>query len=215
MAVGVSILLQERTFAYALAVRLQEEPDVQVVTVLDTKALSPRLFAGSRVDVVLLDADIADDAAFRLCQELSQDSGAPYVIFISHSADPERIVRGIRAGAVGWVYQNESLDRLLHVIRGAATRQIWLPPGEAAAVLQLLARGPDPDRNHGAELLARPIGREREIVVRAEGAVHRRRRGNWSRARVLACACLPGRRMTGISTSPKRLMTSAIQAATR
>ena len=137
------------------------------------------------------------------------------MIFISHSADPERIVRGIRAGAVGWVCQYEPFDRLLHVIRKAATREIWLPPGQAAVVLRLLARGPDPDRNHGAELRARPIGHEREIVLRAVGAVHRRRRGNWSRARVSAYACLPSPRMTVISTSPKRFVTSAIQAATR
>jgi DNA-binding NarL/FixJ family response regulator len=156
MAVGLLILLQERTFADALAIRLEEEPDMEVVAALDTIALPPRLFVGSPVDVVLLDADIADDAAFRMCQELSQNSEAPHVIFLSHSADPERIARGIGAGAVGWVCQYESLDRLLHVIRGVARGEMLLPPGETAAVLRLLARGPDPDRNGGAELLAAP-----------------------------------------------------------
>ena len=56
----------------------------------------------------------------------------------------------IGAGAVGWVCQYESLDRLLHVIRGVARGEMLLPPGETAAVLRLLARGPDPDRNGGA-----------------------------------------------------------------
>jgi DNA-binding NarL/FixJ family response regulator len=169
------ILVQERTFACALAIRLEEEPDLEVVAALDTEIL-PGLFAGSRVDVVLLDADIADDAAFRMCQELSQGSGAPHVIFISESTDAERIARGIRAGAVGWVCQYESLDRLLRVIRGAVTGGMWLPPAEASAVLRLLTRGPEPDRGGAAELLAAPTGREQETAVSlAEVTAHHRR----------------------------------------
>jgi len=146
VAVGLFILLRERTFADALAIRLAEEPDMEVLA-LETRALPPRSFVTRGVDVVLLDADMADDAAFRMCQELSQNGKAPHVIFLSHSADPGRIIRGIGAGAVGWVCQYESLDRLLHVIRGVARDEMWLPPGETAAVLRLLMRGPDPDRN--------------------------------------------------------------------
>jgi DNA-binding NarL/FixJ family response regulator len=170
VAISLFIMLQERTFADALAIRLAQELDVEVVGALE----QPLLFAGSRVDVVLLDADIAGDAAFRMCRVLSQNNEAPRVIFLSHSADPERIARGIRAGAVGWVCQYESLDQLLHVIRGAAKGEMLVPPGETAAVLRLLMRGPDPDRNGGAQLLAAPKGREREILVcLAEGTRRR------------------------------------------
>jgi DNA-binding NarL/FixJ family response regulator len=156
VVVGLLILLQGRTFADALAIRLGEEPDMEVVATLDDITLPSRLFVGSPVDVMLLDADIPDDAAFRLCQELSQNSEAPRVIFLSHSADPERIARGIRAGAIGWVCQYESLDRLIHVIRSAVRGEMSLPPGETAAVLRLLARGPDPGRSGGAELVSAP-----------------------------------------------------------
>lgn len=166
MVVGLLILLQGRTFTDALAIRLGEEPDMEVVAALDATILPSRLFAGSLVDVMLLDADIADDAAFSMCQELSQNSDAPHVIFISHSADPELIARGIRAGAIGWVCQYESLDRLLQVIRRAATGEISLPPGETAAVLRLLARGPDPGRNGGAELTAAPPVASRRLWYR-------------------------------------------------
>lgn len=144
MVIGLFILLQEQTFADVLAIRLEEEPDVEVVAALDTKALPPCLFVGTRVDVVLLDADIADDAAFRMCQELSQDNEAPHVILLSSSADPERIARGIRAGAAGWVRQDESLDRLLHVIRGVARGETLLPPDETDCGLPFSSH----DRRH-------------------------------------------------------------------
>ena len=164
MAIGLFILVQERTFADALAIRLEREPDMDVVAALDASVLPPRVFAGSRVDVVLLDADLADNAAFGLCQELSQSSHAPHVIFLSQSNDPECIVRAIRAGAVGWVREDESLARLIYVIRGVARGETWLPPHQTGEVLRRLMNGPDHEED-GDQLLAALTGREREVLV--------------------------------------------------
>lgn len=174
MAIGLFIMVRERTFADALAIRLDGEPDVAVVAAVDTKAPPSRLSVGSRVDVVLLDADLADGAAFRLCQELSQQAEAPHVVFLGHSADPECIIRAIRAGAAGWVRKDESLDRLIQVIRGAARNETWLPPGQTGDVLRLLMHGPPHTEDGGAQLLAALTGRERQVLVcLAEGTRRR------------------------------------------
>jgi DNA-binding NarL/FixJ family response regulator len=135
MTVSLFILLQERTFADVLAIRLEREPDMEVVAALDTSALRSRIRVASRVDVVLLDADLADNAAFRLGQELSQAPGAPSLVFLSHSNDPDRIARAVRVGAAGWVRKDESLDRLIYVIRGVARGETWLPPDQTGEVL--------------------------------------------------------------------------------
>lgn len=164
MPVGLFILLQERTFADALAIRLEGEPNMDVVATLDTSTLPSRLLVGSRVDVVLLDADLADNAAFRLGQELSQVPDAPRVIFLGHSNDPEGIVRAIRVGAAGWVRKDESLDRLIYVIRGVARGETWLPPDQTGEVLRRLMRGPDHD-DDGDQLLATLTGRERDVLL--------------------------------------------------
>jgi DNA-binding NarL/FixJ family response regulator len=153
MALGLLILVQERTFADALAIRLDREPDMDVVVALDTSALPPRGFAGSRVNVVLLDADLRDNAALGMSQELSQAPGAPHVIFLSSSNDPERIVRGLRAGAGGWVRKDESLARLIDIIRGVARGGTWVPPDQAEEVSRLLVRGPGQDEDGGTQLL--------------------------------------------------------------
>jgi DNA-binding NarL/FixJ family response regulator len=165
MAVGLFILFQERTFADALAIRLENEPEMDVVATLDTSALPSRLLVGSQVDVVLLDADLADSAAFRLGQELSQVPDAPCVIFLGYSNDPEHIVRAIRVGAVGWVRKDESLDVLIYVIRGVARGETRLPPDQTGEVFRLLMRSPDQDEDNGNQLLAALTGRERDVLL--------------------------------------------------
>ncbi len=173
MAIGLLILVQERTFADALAIRLEAEPGIDVVAALDTKALPPRAFVGHHVDVVLLDADLPGNAAFRLCEELSAASPAPHVVFLSHSGDPARIVRAITAGAAGWVGKQEPLERLIHVIIGVARGETWLPPGQTGEVLRLLLRGPQ-DASDSAELLSALTDRERDVLACLASGIRRR-----------------------------------------
>ena len=174
MTVRLLILVQERTFADALATRLDAEQDLEVVAVLHARVPSPHLFTGSRPDVVLLDGDLPDDAAFGLCEELSQRGEAPYVILLGQSSDPRRIVRGIRAGAVGQVRKDESLDRLIQVIHGVARGETWLPTGDTGEVLRLLLRRHDPGPSGGSEMLAGLTQRERDVLTcLAEGSGRR------------------------------------------
>ncbi len=165
MTVRLLILVQERTFADVLAIRLAAEPDLAVVATLQARAPSPHLFPGSLADVVLLDGELPDNAAFGLTEQLSQRGEVSYVIIISHSSDPRRIVRGIEAGAAGWVRKDESLDRLIDVIHGVARGETWLPAGDTGEVLRLLLRGRDPGHNGGSELLAALTQREREVLL--------------------------------------------------
>jgi DNA-binding NarL/FixJ family response regulator len=174
MAIGLFIIAAERTFADALALRLDGEPDMDVVAALDWRVPLSRLSVGNRVDVVLLDADLPGGAAYRLCQELSQQAGAPHVVFLGRSAGPACIVAAIRAGAVGWVGKDESLGWLISVIRGVARNETWLPPGQTGDVLRLLMSAPAPTEEGGAQLLAALTDRERQVLMcLAEGTRRR------------------------------------------
>jgi DNA-binding NarL/FixJ family response regulator len=179
MRVRLLIFVQEATFADALATRLEAELDVDVVAASYMRALPPQPAAGSCADVVLLDGDFPGDVAFRLCEELRQPDDMSRIIFLSHTSAPGRIVRAISAGAIGWVRKDESVDRLIEVIHGAARGETWLPPGEIRPVLQLLMGGgsvgePDPEQDDGGELLAALTRREREVLAcLAEGSNRR------------------------------------------
>jgi DNA-binding NarL/FixJ family response regulator len=173
--VGINVLIadQERTFADALAARLETEDDVAVVAAMQPRAPGRGLIAARQADVIVLDADLADSAASRLCEELTCRDQPPTVIMLSRSSEPERIIDAVRAGAVGWVRKDQSLEYLLQVVRGAAQGETWLPPAETGSVLRLLLNAHE-QRQESDRLLDALTPRERQVLAcLAEGAGRR------------------------------------------
>ena len=174
MIVRLLIFVQEATFADALALRLEAEPDMEVTAALYLRDPLPQLLAGSHADVVLLDGDLPGDAAFILSEQLGQRGSAPNIVFISGTSDPQRIARAVRAGVVGWVAKSDPLDRLIDVIRGVGRGEIWLPPARTGPVLRILMGEPDPERDNRSLLVAALTRREREVLACLVDGVCRR-----------------------------------------
>jgi DNA-binding NarL/FixJ family response regulator len=173
MGINVLIADQERTFADALAARLEAEEDVAVVAAMHPRASGGCLFAGRQADVIVLDADLADSAASRLCEKLTCRDEPPSVIMLSRSSEPERIVDAVRARAAGWVRKDQSIEYLLQVVRGTAQGETWLPPTEAGSVLRLLLNAQE-QRRENDRLLDALTPRERQVLAcLAEGAGRR------------------------------------------
>ena len=128
MAIKVLITDQERTFAEALAARLDTEEDIEVVAAVQVRTPGPWLFAATSADVIVVDGDLPDGAANRLCAEASDRAGVSRIVTLSSSSEPKRIVDAIRAGAAAWVRKDQSLQDLLRVIRGVARGETWLLP---------------------------------------------------------------------------------------
>ncbi len=164
MGISVFVVDQERTFADALAARLEAEEDVEVVAAVHARTPAECLIVGRHADVMLLDGDLAERAAMRLCEELCSRDEPPRIVMLSFSSEPERIVDAVRAGATAWVGKNESFNHLLEVIRGVARGETWLPPAEAGRVLELLMRDQDQRRDND-RLLAALTLREREVLA--------------------------------------------------
>lgn len=122
---------------------------------------------------MLLDGDLPERAAIRLCEELCGRDDPPRVIVLSYSSEAERIVDAVRAGAVGWVGKDESLEHLLRVIRGAAQGETWLPPVVAGHVLRLLMAERQQQQDSDG-ILSALTPREREVLsCLADGAGRR------------------------------------------
>ncbi|MBV9093701.1 MAG: response regulator transcription factor [Actinobacteria bacterium] len=173
MEIKVLITGQERTFAQALAARLDDEEDIRVVGAVQTRTPGSWLIGGMSVDVVVLDGDLPGVAAHRLCAELVGPAGSARVIALSSSSEPERIVNAIRAGAAAWVRKDQSLEALLRAVRGVARGETWLPPSDLGNVVRFLIGERDRQRKN-EQLLAALTPRERAVLAcLAEGAGHR------------------------------------------
>jgi DNA-binding NarL/FixJ family response regulator len=173
MGITVAVVDQEATFTDALAARLQAEEDVEVVGGLLARVPVPCVMVGREADVMILDADLPDDAAARLCEELSDREGAPRIILLSRTSEPQRILETLQAGAAAWLGKDASLEELLRVIRGVARGETWLPPAQTGAVLRLLLAQRDRQLD-SSRLLATLTPREREVLsCLAEGAGRR------------------------------------------
>jgi DNA-binding NarL/FixJ family response regulator len=173
MAINVLVVDQERAFAEVLAARLDGEDYIEVIGTVQVQAPSSPLLVGNFAEVIVLDGDLPDDAANRLCERLSGSGKPVRVIMLSFSSEPERIVKALRAGAAAWVRKDESLEYLLRVIRGVARGEGWLPPSETVDVVQLLIWGRDRHRENQL-LLDKLTARERAVLAcLANGAAHR------------------------------------------
>jgi DNA-binding NarL/FixJ family response regulator len=173
MAITVLIADQERSFADVLAARLDGEDDIEVMDAIQLQAPGSWSLTEKSAEVMLLDGDLPDGAANRLCEKLSGGDEPTRVVMLSFSSEPERIVKALRARAAAWVRKDESLEHLLRVIRGVARGESWLPPSETADVIQLLIWGRDRHRENEL-LLNKLTARERAVLAcLAEGAAHR------------------------------------------
>jgi len=162
MTISVLVVDEERIFADVVAAQLEAEEDIEVVAAVDPGTHGEFLRAGRHADVVLLDADLADDAAITLCRELTQLGSR--VVMLSDTSSAERIVACLRAGASGWVRKDESFEHLLTVVRGIMRGEAWLPPAETGAVLRLLMQT-QRQQQEDDTLLAALTPREREVLA--------------------------------------------------
>lgn len=173
MKLRVFIIDQERTFSDALAVRLEAEADITVVAAVSVELPASRPVVARQADITLLDADLPGRAGLALCREIAGRGIATHVIMMSYSAEAERVVAAVRAGATAWVLKGESLDQLLRVMRGTAQGETWLPPAVIGQVLTVLLREPAPPPGNDL-LLDTLTRREREVLAcLAEGVARR------------------------------------------
>lgn len=173
MGLRVFIVDQERTFADALASRLEAEGDIAMVAVVSVALPALPPVVAQDADIMLLDADLPGGAAFTLCRQVARRGLVAHVIMLSYSVEAERVAAAVRAGAAAWMPKCESLERLLRVMQGIVQGETWLPPAVTGHVLTLLLRGDAPQRGSDP-LLATLTPREREVLAcLAEGAARR------------------------------------------
>jgi DNA-binding NarL/FixJ family response regulator len=108
-------------------------------------------------DLVLMDLSMPVLDGIEATRRLAAAAG-PSVVVLTSFSDRERILRALDAGAVGYLLKDAEPDELVRGVRAAARGESPLDPKAASAVLSARAER----RNGGAEDLS---PREREVLV--------------------------------------------------
>jgi len=173
--ISVVVVDGQRTFADALASRLAAEPGLLLIAAAESAAAADRLLFGRHVDVVLLDSELTE--GLRLAAELACIRAATpqpvRVIMLGTVPEATRLMEALRSGIAGWVLKEESIERLLGVIRGVMRDETWLPATAVGPVLRLLLQ-----RDEREASLKHPLGsltpREREVLSYLAEGIGRR-----------------------------------------
>ncbi|MEO8107291.1 MAG: response regulator transcription factor [Actinomycetes bacterium] len=162
---AVAIIESQIATGEALALRLNNEPDFQVVY-LATSAGEARGLAASpkTVNVAVIADRLADEDGLVACTELRRVHPNLGVVILADQGDANRTTSALVAGARGWVERAGSIRQLIEAIRMVANGQAWLPPHLLGPVIDHLIEG-DQVRNEADESLSALSSREREVLA--------------------------------------------------
>jgi DNA-binding NarL/FixJ family response regulator len=156
------VLDDHRTFAEALACRLDAEQGISAFSVTTTG--QARLALAERsVDIVLLDVDLDGVDGIQFAGKVRLANRDVRVIVVTACADESRVTDAIHAGICGWVQKDEPVEHLLTVIYGSLRVETWIPPRLLTGVLAELKSAHN-DRAEHELLLATLTRREKEIL---------------------------------------------------
>lgn len=119
---------------------LATQPDLEVVVEAGTSGELTERLRETRVDLILLDAELPVETGIEALPRLVSHSR---VLVFSAFDDPERVQQAMRLGACGYVRKDASPDELFRCIREAAAGQTVLDLELAARVAKSLRKAPD------------------------------------------------------------------------
>ena len=159
------------SFRELLALRLDREPDVDVVAEAGSLAAAREvlrdLHAG--IDVALVDLDLPDGSGTELIRELRAENPEALVVVLTASGDRHRHAAAITAGAAGVLHKEVSSAAIIEAIRHVSAGEALLSPREAIELLRLSDQQRELERATSSTL-GRLTPREREILqLLAEG----------------------------------------------
>jgi len=148
----------------AFALLVGSADDMEVVGEASTGDEAVTLFRDLRPDVVLMDIRMPDTDGIEATRQIVADdgsSGSKVLILTTFETDAN-VMRGLRAGACGFLPKDTRPDALLDAIRTVASGASLLSPGATRAVITRALSRPDAT---APERLASLTAREREVLL--------------------------------------------------
>jgi DNA-binding NarL/FixJ family response regulator len=127
--------------AEALAGELNRQPDLRSVATATNGAAAFDLVSEHRPEVLLIDASLADRAAFHLLKSLRAIDRSPRVVLLDDRVYVAHVREGLRLGALAYRTKAESCGSIAGAVRRAAAGESSFC-GELAERIVATAEGP-------------------------------------------------------------------------
>jgi DNA-binding NarL/FixJ family response regulator len=162
--IGVLVVDDHRSFASALTMRLEAEPDLRVVASVTTADEALTAAREHSPSLAIVDVEIGDDSGIDLVAQLRASRPALGIIVVTCHDDPRTVAEAMQAGASAFVPKDYAVESLIDAIRATRRGDNWLPPRLLGEVLRYLQHGARV-RREDEERLARLTAREREVLA--------------------------------------------------
>ena len=149
---------------------LETAPDLELCGEAADGAEAVRLAADLRPNVVLMDLRMPGMDGLTAIEHLHAEQPAVAVVILTTFNEDELMMRGLRAGAKGYLLKDTDRDTLFNTIRAAARGETLLKPEILSRVLAMIqqpkASSPTPTPTHavGIDAGALLTAREREVL---------------------------------------------------
>lgn len=142
---------------------LAREPDLQIVALCPDgrEALIESL--AHRPHVVLTDLRMPKVDGIELTRQLKEKSPDIAVVILTAFDDDDNLFAALKAGAIGYVLKDASLEQIVHALHAATAGEGYLSPGLVVRVMKEFTRIDQMARGQ-RKLFAQLTRREREVL---------------------------------------------------
>jgi DNA-binding NarL/FixJ family response regulator len=154
----------------AIKASIDAESDLIVVGTAADGVQAVEVARREHPDVVVLDSNLPNGDSVEATREIAGDPARARVLILAEREDDDLLLRGVEAGARGFVTRNSPLPDLIDAVRRVGRGELGIPHHMVVGLVdRLVARRHD--RHDAAQLLSGLTRRERQVLgLLADGA---------------------------------------------
>jgi DNA-binding NarL/FixJ family response regulator len=159
MRSNLLIVDDHRVFCQGLEAVFRAEPDFEPLTV-SNPAQALGIVLSWQPDVVIMDLRLGEVSGVDLTRQMTALPFPPAIVVLTGYTDTATALDAIRAGAVGFVPKNASVEQVIGAVRAAVLGGSWLPH---ELLIKLVSEHRDPVVG-APQLIAQLTARERQVL---------------------------------------------------
>jgi two-component system, NarL family, response regulator len=121
----ILLVEDDELFRLGLRVRLQQEPDLEIVAEAEDGEMAIEFAATHRLDIVLLDVGLPGIGGIEACHQIKQRHPNLPVLTLTSHFQPALIARLVEAGAQGYCLKGIAAEHLILALRSVAAGASW------------------------------------------------------------------------------------------